>query len=435
MKNRFTMDQAMAEASRCLLCHEPPCSTDCPAGTDPGKFIRQMRLRNLKGAVATVRRNNPLAGACGVLCPTARLCQKGCSASGIDRPIDIGALQRFLVEYGWSIDFNPLEAAESNGIRVAVVGAGPSGLACAADLALAGFQVTVIEALDHAGGVPGHALPEHRLPRTFVEREIEDIAALGVALEYGRAIETRDELEGLFAEGYQAVYLATGAWTPSSLQVEGSDADGVWDAMTFLRKAKAERDAMTAALEGKRVAVIGGGDTAMDVAVSATVCGAADVYVIYRRSYLQMPGEPDEKLDALAAGVHFVVLSQPQEYTTDGDGKIDGVRVQSTRLGDADESGRRSPVPMEGVEYTLPVDMVVEAIGLGPSPQVRQLQLIRFDGASRFLVEPATGQTSAANVFAGGDAVRGPDLVVRAVADGRKAAAAIAETLVREVTR
>lgn len=435
MKSRFTMDQALAEASRCLLCHEPPCSTDCPAGTDPGKFIRQMRLRNLKGAVATVKRNNPLAGACGVLCPTARLCQKGCSATGIDRPIDIGALQRFLVEYGWSIGLQPLQAVESNGIRVAVVGAGPSGLACAADLALAGFQVTVIEALDHAGGIPGHALPEHRLPRTFVDREIEDIAALGVAFEYNRAIANREELEALFTEGYQAVYLATGAWEPSTLAVDGSGADGVWDAMTFLRRAKSDRAGMARILAGKRVAVIGGGDTAMDVAVSASVCGAADVYVIYRRSYLQMPGEPDEKLDALTAGVHFVVLSQPQEYTTGGDGKVDGVRVQGTRLGDPDASGRRSPVPMEGVEYTLPVDMVVEAIGLGPSPEVRRLQLVRFDQGSRILVEPATGQTSAANVFAGGDAVRGPDLVVRAVADGRRAAAAIAETLVKEVTR
>jgi glutamate synthase (NADPH) small chain len=434
MKSTFTMDQAMAEASRCLLCHEPPCSTDCPAGTDPGKFIRQMRLRNLKGAVATVRRNNPLAGACGVLCPTARLCQKGCSASGIDRPIDIGALQRFLVEYGWSIGFEPFEAPTSNGIRVAVVGAGPSGLACAADLAHAGFEVTVIEALDHAGGIPGHALPDHRLPRTFVDREIGDIAALGVALEYGRAIETREQLEGLFAEDYQAVYLATGAWTPASLSVDGGEADGVWDAMTFLRRAKGDRDAMTEAIAGKRVAVIGGGDTAMDVAVSATVCDAADVYVIYRRSYLQMPGEPDEKLDALAAGVHFVVLSQPQEYTTDGAGKVNGVRIRSTRLGDPDESGRRSPIPIEGVEHTLPVDVVVEAIGLGASPQVRQLELVRFDGASRILVESDTGQTSAANVFAGGDAVRGPDLVVRAVADGRRAAAAITEALVEEVT-
>jgi len=435
MKQGYTMDQAMAEAARCLLCHEPPCSADCPAGTDPGKFIRQMRLRNLKGAAATVKRNNPLAGACGVLCPTARLCQKGCSASGIDRPIDIGALQRFLVEYAWSIGFEPISAAPDNHIRVAVVGAGPSGLACAADLAQAGFQVTVLDRLDRAGGIPGHALPEHRLPRVFVDREIEDIAALGVAFEHGRAIESREDLEALFADGYQGVYLATGAWEPVSLQGNGGESKGVWDAMTFLRRVKGEHESMSTLLEGKQVAVIGGGDTAMDVAVSAVGCGAEDVYVLYRRSYQQMPAEPAEKIDALSAGVHFMVLSQPLEYTTHGDDQIVGVRLQSNRLGEADDSGRRSPEPIPGAEHELPVDVVVEAIGLRPSAQVRGLQAVRFDRAGRILVEPATGQTSAANVFAGGDAVRGPDLVVRAVADGRRAAAAIAEALREEVPR
>ena len=434
MPRNYTMDQAMAEAARCLLCHEPPCSADCPAGTDPGKFIRQMRLRNLKGAAATVKRNNPLAGACGVLCPTAELCQKGCSASGLDRPIDIGGLQRFLVEYAWSIGFDPRASHADNGVRVAVVGAGPSGLACAADLARAGFQVTVLEKLDRPGGIPGHALPDHRLPRSFVDREIEDIAALGVAFEYERNIETREDLEGLFAEGFQGVYLATGAWHPVRLGLDGSKAEGVWDGIAFLRQAKDEHDTMAAYLDGKQVAVVGGGDTAMDVAVSAARCGAQDVYVVYRRSYQQMPGSDDEKLAALATGVHLMVLSQPLEYTTEGD-EVTGVRIQCNRLGDPDDSGRRSPVPIPGAEHLLPVDVVVEAIGLGASPQVRQLQLVRFDDNSRILVETATGQTSAANVFAGGDAVRGPDLVVTAVGDGRRAAAAIAEALGEEVPR
>ena len=433
MTQGYTMDQAMAEASRCLLCHEPPCSADCPAGTDPGKFIRQMRLRNLKGAVATVKRNNPLAGACGVLCPTAKLCQKGCSATDIDRPIDIGALQRFLVEYGWAIDFEPITSDEDNGIRVAVVGAGPSGLACAAELARAGFQVTVMETLDRAGGIPGHALPDHWLPRAFVDREVEDIAARGVAFEYQRTIGSREELEALFAEGYQGVYLATGAWEPVSLGIEGNEADEVWDGVTFLRRDKDDHDAMVATLAGKQVAVVGGGDTAMDVAVSAAGCGAKDVYVVYRRSFQQMPAEPAEKLAALAAGVHFVVLSQPLKYTTGDDGEVTGIHIQCNRLGEPDDSGRRSPVPIPYSEYLLPVDVVVEAIGLGPSPQVKLLQPVRFDEKSRILVEPSTGQTSAANVFAGGDAVRGADLVVTAVADGCKAAAAIAEALGTEV--
>ncbi len=432
MTQDYTMDQAMAEAARCLLCHEPPCSADCPAGTDPGKFIRQMRLRNLKGAAATVKRNNPLAGACGVLCPTAELCQKGCSASGLDRPIDIGRLQRFLIEYAWSIGFEPLSSDEDNGIRVAVVGAGPSGLACAADLARAGFQVTVLEKLDRPGGIPGHALPDHRLPRSFVDREIEDIAALGVAFQYERAVETNEDLGALFAEGYQGIYLATGAWSPVRLHLDGGQAEGIWDGMSFLRQAKDENASMAAYLDGKQVAVIGGGDTAMDVAVSAARCGARDVYVVYRRSYQQMPGSDDEKLAALAAGVHFMVLSQPMEYTTEGD-EVAGMRIQCNRLGDPDDSGRRSPVPIPGADHLLPVDVVVEAIGLEPAPEVRQLSPVRFDESSRILVESATGQTSAAHVFAGGDAVRGPDLVVTAVGDGRRAAKAIAEALGKEV--
>ena len=432
MERGYTMDTAMAEASRCLLCHEPPCSGGCPSSTDPGKFIRQMRLRNLKGAVATIKRNNALGGACGVLCPTCNLCGQACTASGIDRPIDIGGLQRFAVEYGWEIGFNPLTTGPSNGLRVAVVGAGPSGLSCAAELAQRGFTVTVLEKRDKPGGILQHVLPDHRMSREFLEREIQDIADLGVTFETGRAVETQGNIEALFAEGFNAVYLATGAWQPVRLDLPGRQADGIWDAMAFLQAIK--DDEMGTALAGKEVAVIGGGDTAMDAAVSAVCCGAKDVYVLYRRSLQQMPGDEGEKMDALDAGVHFVILTSPVGYAVSG-GRVSGVEVQRTRLGDPDASGRRSPVAVPGTEHTIAADVVVEAIGLRPPVEARRLQVVELDDRDRIRVSAATGATSAANVYAGGDAVRGAALVAEAVGDGKRAAAAIAEALGEGVAR
>ena len=432
MKDGYTIDQAMAEAGRCLLCHEPPCSGGCPASTDPGRFIRQIRLRNLKGAAATVKRNNVLGGVCGVLCPTCNLCQQGCTAAGMDRPIEIGKLQRFAVEHAWDIGFQPLSHAAPNGVRIAVVGGGPSGLTCAAELALAGFGVTVFEKLDRVGGILQHVLPDHRMSREFLDREIAEIAALGVEFVCGRAAETRADLEALFAEGYAGIYMATGAWEPVRLDIPGKGAGGVWDGISFLRKARESVGELD--LAGKEVAVIGGGDTAMDVAVSAVRAGARDVYVVYRRSLQQMPGDETEKLDALAAGVHFVILTHPLEYLVEG-GKVVGLRVQRDRLGEPDASGRRSPVPLPGSEHVIGADVVVEAVGLRPPKELARLELTRLDDRGRILVTPQTGATTAANIYAGGDAARGAALVADAVADGKRAAQAMVQALDGEVGR
>ncbi len=433
MSDGYSMDRAMAEAARCLLCHDPPCSAGCPAGTDPGKFIRQLRMRNVKGAIATVRRNNVLGGVCGALCPTAELCQRGCTAAGLDRPIDIGGLQRFLVELGWQMGFVPWQAASACGLRAAVVGAGPSGLACAAALALDGFAVTVFDRLPTPGGIPRHVIPAHRYRGEILPREIDDIAALGVTFVGDRAVETRADLDALLGEGFAGVYLATGAWEAVHLDVPGRDGDGVWDAMAFLARSRAERGAVESAVAGREVAVIGGGDTAMDAAVTAQRLGAAAVYLLYRRSFGQMPGDAGEKLDALRAGVHFVVLTQPQAYERDG-GRLTGVRVQRTRLGPPDESGRRSPVAIPGSEHVIPAEVVVEAIGQRPAEGLSRLLPGGLDGAGRVVVRGETGATPVDRVFAGGDAVRGPALVVEAVADGQRAAAAMARAMRGEVS-
>jgi glutamate synthase (NADPH) small chain len=433
MTNGYTMDRAMAEASRCLLCHEPPCSTGCPSGTDPGKFIRQLRLRNVKGAIATVRRNNVLGGVCGALCPTAQLCQKACSASGIDRPIDIGGLQRFLVELGWQMGFKPLKPAPANGIRAAVVGAGPSGLACAAALALDGFAVTVYDRLSAPGGIPRHVIPEHRYQGEVLPREIEDIAALGVTFVGDHPVESSEDLAALFEDGFAGIFLATGAWESVRLGLPGGDGEGVWDAMTFLARSRAERTAMEQVVAGREVAVIGGGDTAMDAAVTALQFGAREVYLLYRRSFGQMPGDEGEKLDALRAGVHFVVLTQPLQYQRQ-DGRLSAVKVQRNRLGEPDTSGRQRPVAIPGSEHTVPAEVVIEAIGQRPPRTLERLGQIEIDGAGRVVVQADSGATSAGRVYAGGDVVRGPALVVEAVADGKRAAAAMAHAMRGEVS-
>lgn len=427
MKEGYTYSQAMAEAARCLLCHEPPCSLGCPANTDPGKFIRQMRLMNLKGAIATMYRNNILAASCGVLCPTCTLCASGCTAQGLDRPVDIGGLQRFLAEYAWEVGFNPLAAGEPNGHKVAVVGSGPAGLMCASELAQLGYDVTMFERRDKPGGVLRHLLPEHRLTAQYFDKEVALLDDLGVTIRCNETIDGKAGLDALFADGFEAIYLATGAWEAMRLGLSGGDMAGVDGSIGFLARAKQEPDAVAAAVKDKQVAVIGGGDTAMDVAVTALNFGARDVYVLYRRSYGQMPGDPDEKLEVMQEGVHFVMLTAPVEYVGEG-GQLAGIKVVKTRLGDADAGGRRRPETIAGTEHVLPVDVAVEAVGLKPGKTLKGFDGLSIDPSGRVAVSDSS-ETELANVFAGGDAVRGAALISHAIGDGRKAALAIADAL------
>ncbi len=427
MELGYTYSQAMTEAARCLLCHEPPCSAGCPANTDPGKFIRQLRFSNLKGAIATMYRNNILAASCGVLCPTCTLCASGCTAKGLDRPIDIGGLQRFLAEHSWEIGFSPLEAGAPNGQKVAVVGSGPAGLMCASELVQQGFAVTIFERLEKPGGVLRHLLPEHRLSAVFFDREVKMLADLGVEFKCNETIAGRAGLDELLAAGYGAVYLATGAWEAMRLNLPGGEAGGVKGAIGFLARSKSDPGAVTAEVKGKQVAVIGGGDTAMDVAVTAQRFGAQDVYVLYRRSYGQMPGDPEEKLEVMQEGIHFVMLTQPLGYES-ANGQVTGVKVLRTRLGEPDFSGRRTPEAIPGTEHVLPADVVVEAVGLKPGKGLKGFEGLQVDTSGRVIVSEA-GETDIANVFAGGDAVRGAALISHAIGDGTKAAKAIVNSL------
>jgi NADPH-dependent glutamate synthase beta subunit-like oxidoreductase len=428
MDRGFSLDQALAEASRCLLCHDPPCSADCPAGTDPGRFIRKLRFGNVKGAIAVIKQNNPLGGVCGAICPTCSLCERGCLASGITSPIRIGKIQRFLVEYGWQVGFNPISSKPSNGKKVGIIGAGPSGLTCAAELAKDGYQVIVFERLPRAGGMLQYVIPEHRLTSEFVDREISEIVDLGVEIRPNTAIETQEDLDRLLEEGCEALYLATGTWKCTKPDLVAADSEDIFDAISFLRLAKETSEKFVRLVEAKDVAVIGGGDSALDAAVTAKECGARDVLVVYRRSYTDMPASQEAKELALAKGVHLVILTQPVDYIIE-EGRVRGVRVVRCGLGESDETGRRCPVLIRETEHTLEAGLIVEALGLVPDEAIRQISSLEVDRLNRVVIKGEGGGTSVKRIFAGGDAVRGASLVTRAISDGKKAAAAMRQML------
>jgi glutamate synthase (NADPH/NADH) small chain len=441
MDRGFDLVQAIAEADRCLLCHDAPCSAGCPADTRPAEFIRKLRFKNITGAIRTIKANNILGGACGVLCPTSRLCEEKCSAvfksqnrpEGADRPIQIGKIQRFLVEHSWERNFKIFAKPTPRSEKIAVVGSGPAGLSCAAELAKDGYQVEVFEEKPEPGGVLRYGVVAYRFDMNFLEHEMEDIRSRGVKFRCNSPIRDEQEAEKLLQQGYAAVFLAPGLWEAETLKPARKKITGLFSSVDYLA---ALRDGRFAEIEkkikGKTVAVIGGGSVAMDCVESAVRLAAKDVYLIYRRSYLQMPAEPDERIEALEAGIHFLLLNQPVNYVTDKKNRLTGVRVVRTRLGKPDKSGRRRPEAIEGSRWVLKADVVIEAIGnKAAEDSNRWYPHVKVDRKKLIKVDSETGQTSVKGIFAGGDIVRGPALVVTAVQDGKVAARAIKEYLAK----
>jgi glutamate synthase (NADPH) small chain len=439
MRRGFDLVQAVAEADRCLMCHDAPCSKACPAETDPGTFIRKLRLKNITGAIRTIKENNILGGACGVLCPTARLCEQRCSArmasdispGGDDRPIQIGKIQRALVEHAWETGFKSLAAPAATKGKVAVVGSGPAGLSCAAQLAKNGFKVTIFEARPEPGGVLRYGVVAYRFDLDFLSRELADVTGLGVEIVCNSPIDAQRDAQKLLQEGYEAVFIGTGLWAASRLADPAPRIEGVFTSVDYLSALRDGRlDTMAAACQGKTVAVVGGGSVAMDCVASAVKLGAKDVYLVYRRSYAQMPAEADERIETLSEGVHYLLLNQPADFVCDDAGRLQGLKLVRTRLGAEDASGRRQPMAVEGSEWTLACDVAIEAIGNIPAEGSDQwFAGIDLTGRGLIKAEADTGQTSAPGIFAGGDIVRGPALVVNAVQDGKQAARAIAHYL------
>ena len=431
MDKRYDFTQAWAEADRCLLCHDAPCSKGCPANTDPGKFIKKFKMQNIKGAIRTIKENNILGGACGILCPTARLCEKECASSLLDRPIQIGKIQEFLVRHGREIGFKVFEKPESTLERVAVIGSGPAGLSCGAELAKKGYGVTIFEKMDEPGGVLRYGVPSYRFSKEYLKTELEDIINLGVKFECGHAIKKDSEAEDLLNKGFRAVFIATGLWDAASIFDEKPE--GVYNSVEFLSSPHTgSLDILKDQVKDKKVAVIGGGSVAMDCAGFAASLGAKDVYLVYRRSFSQMPAEKDEKMESLENDIHFLILNQPKAYLTNDKGVVSGIKLVRTELSQAQGAQRRSPIEIKDSQWVLDIDLVVEAIGNKAFKDSNSLYPgVDIDDKKLIKAELDNCQTSKQGIFAGGDIVRGPALVVNAVCDGKTGANAIDSYLVR----
>jgi NADPH-dependent glutamate synthase beta subunit-like oxidoreductase len=352
---------------------------------------------------------------------------------GADRPIEIGKIQRFLIEHSRQIGFKAFEKPQPRKEQIAVIGSGPAGLSCAAELAKDGYRVTVFEARPQPGGVLRYGVVSYRFDESFLDHEMEDIVALGVEFRCNTAIQGKGKAEKLLQEGYSAVFLAPGLWAADSLKPGKKDAQGLFSSIEYLSALRDGRfTEMENRIQGKTVAVIGGGSVAMDCVGSAARLGAADVYLVYRRSYCQMPAEPEERLEAQEAGVHFLLLNQPVDYVTDGQNRIRGLKLVRTRLGEPDGSGRRRPQAIEGSEWSLSADVVIEAMGnRAPEESTGWYPHVRVTPERLVRADAETGKTSVDGIFAGGDIVRGPALVVQAVQDGKVGARAIREYLKR----
>ncbi len=383
----YNLRTAREEARRCLVCYDAPCSQACPAGTDPAKFIRSLRFNNVKGAAETIRKNNPFGGSCAKVCPYDQLCQEACSRCGIDKPIEIGRLQSFLVEQEKAFDMKNVEApAEKKAGKVACIGAGPASLTAASQLARQGYEVTVYDAEEKAGGMLTYGIVPARLPQETVDYDIKLIEELGVEFILGKKVESAEDLK---AEGYDAVFVGAGLWGPKTVDVPGADAKGVYDALDYLKKA---RETGGACDLGNKVIVIGGGDVAMDCAATAKLAGADKVMIYYRRTIEEAPAEMAEINYVQSMGVTITTEFAPEEILAE-DGKVSFVRFKG-RDGES--------------EAKVKADTIVFAIGQA--------------------ADPISG-TDQEGIFMGGDFANGGKTVVEAVKDGKEAAAAIIDYL------
>jgi len=419
----LSLRQAVDEAHRCLLCHDAPCSSACPGGTDPGKFIRQIRFLNLKGAARTVIGNNPLGGVCAYVCPTATTCVEACLRTGIDRPIDIDGLQRFAADYGRQVGLKALDRFGEAKEKVAVIGAGPAGLTAAAQLARHGYAVTLYEAREKAGGMLRYGVPLSRLPEEALEADLQEIFELGIELKLGTPIENENGVTKLLDEGFAAVFVAPGLWKPYTLDLPGKDLSGVSTAVEFLAAARAKPDEAAALVKDQNIAIIGGGSVAMDVALTARELGAERVYAIALEGMAELPAMEDELVEARHIGVILKPQCQVTEITGD-DGKVSGLTGHETEWIEPNKPVPQNARPIDGTSFKLKISAVVQAIGQGPMQAVGGIVAVAKKG-QLFEADAETQATSVEGVFAGGDIVRGASTVVEAVGDGKRAASAI----------
>lgn len=430
---------AVLEAERCLQCKNPPCVKGCPVEVDIPGFIRLIREGKFVEAARKIKETNSLPAICGRVCPQEDQCEKMCVRARRDAPVAIGNLERFAADY--EREHGAVEIPEippPTGMRVAVVGSGPAGLTAASELAKKGHQVTIFEALHEPGGVLIYGIPEFRLPKAIVKAEVEYVKALGVEIKTNMPIGRIYTIDELFDMGYDAVFLGVGAGTPNFLGIPGENLIGVVTANEFLTRVNLMRAYLfpeydTPVYIGRRVAVIGGGNVAMDAARTALRLGADEVTIVYRRSRAEMPAREEEIRHGEEEGVKFQFLTNPVRFIGGDEGRLKGMECVRMRLGEPDESGRRRPIPIEGSEFVMDVDTAIIAIGTSAQPLIRRTTPdLKLNERGYIVVDPETGATSKEGVYAGGDIVTGAATVILAMGAGRRAAAAIHEYLKRK---
>lgn len=432
----YSEEAALTEASRCLNCKKPPCVEGCPVEVNIPEFISLIKKRDYLGALSSIKQKNNLPAICGRVCPQENQCEKRCVLGKKQEPVAIGRLERFVADYEMAHGGLPVpQTAPPSGRRVAVVGSGPAGLTAAADLCRMGHKVTVFEALHTPGGVLVYGIPEFRLPKEIVRREIEAIERMGVEIRCNMVIGSVYTIDELLQSGYDAVFVGTGAGLPYFMNIPGENSNGVYSANEFLTRTNLMKaykfpEYITPIAVGRRVAVIGAGNVAMDAARTALRLGAEESYIVYRRSEKEMPARHEEIEHAREEGVQFRLLTSPVEILANEEGWVTGMICQKFELGEPDASGRRSPIPIKGSEYLMEVDTVVMAIGQGPNPLVpRTTPDMETNKWGNIVADEKTGATSKKGVFAGGDVVTGAATVILAMGAGKKAARAIDEYL------
>ncbi len=432
----YKFEHAAFEAERCLRCQQPDCIKGCPVEIDIPAFIHAIAARNLSRAAQILRENNPLPAICGRVCPQEAQCEMLCHLAKRFRPVAIGHLERFVADWERSLPENAAVKKPTRDQKIAVIGAGPAGLVCAGELARLGYPVTIYEGLHAPGGVLRYGIPEFRLPKAILDWEINILKRMGVEIICNVIVGRTITLDTLIDElGYKAVFIGTGAGLPTFLGIPGENFNGVFSANEFLTRINLMRayqfpDADTPLKVGKRVAVIGAGNTAMDGARSALRMGAEESLIVYRRSEKEMTARVEEYHHAIEEGVKFNWLTNPIEVQGNEQGWVTGLKCQRMKLGEPDASGRARPIPIEGSEFIFPVDNVVLAIGTSPNPiLVNTTKGLETNKRGCLIVKEETLETSREHIYAGGDAVTGAATVILAAGAGKKAAKAIHQDL------
>ena len=424
----YNHEEAVAEAKRCLNCKKPMCRTGCPVSIDIPAFVHHIAEEDPEGAAKELSKHTALPAVCGRVCPQESQCEKYCVLNNKGDSVSIGKLERYAADYARENNIQTMEVEAPNGHKVAVVGAGPAGITVAGELVKKGYDVTVFESLQQAGGVLVYGIPEFRLPDEVVASEVEKLKDLGVKFETNTIVGRTMSLDGIRDEGYEAIFLGTGAGLPRFMNIPGENFNGVFSANEFLTRTNLmhayEAGYDTPIIAGKRTAVIGGGNVAMDAARVAKRLGA-HVTVVYRRTEKELPARVEEVHHAKEEGIDFHFLTSPIEIHADDDGWVKSMLLQQMELGEPDESGRRRPVPVEGKTYEVEVDTVIMALGTNPNPLITSTNPDLETNRKQGIVITEDGQSSVEDIFAGGDAVTGAATVILAMGAGKQAAEGI----------